>query len=252
MEKDSFVFYKEWKDALSGYPDEVRLEFYEAIMVYGFSGKTSGLKPMAKLAFNLAKAKLDKENERIEETRKKRSEAGKKHKGNQFKNGTNGTSVPTMEQNGTNGTSVPIEKERKEKEEKVFPRPLSQKEKKDKKEKEGVTRDARDAACAAARFEARKEEFYNSLVPYVSKYGREMVRNFFDYWSEPNKSHSKMRFELEKTWDVSRRLSTWASRDNSFNGNGTNRTNHQTAEDRARGAADIIARLAATNKPVGE
>lgn len=39
-----------------------------------------------------------------------------------------------------------------------------------------------------------------------------MIREFFDYWSEPNKSHSKMRFEQERTWDLSRRLQTWEKR----------------------------------------
>lgn len=33
---------------------------------------------------------------------------------------------------------------------------------------------------------------------------------FFEYWTEPNKSGSKMRWELEKTWDLKRRLQRWA------------------------------------------
>lgn len=63
---------------------------------------------------------------------------------------------------------------------------------------------------------SREREFYNVLVPFVKTYGREMIREFFDYWSEPNKSHSKMRFEQERTWDLSRRLQTWGKR--SING----------------------------------
>ena len=59
---------------------------------------------------------------------------------------------------------------------------------------------------------SREREFYNVLVPFVKTYGREMIREFFDYWSEPNKSHSKMRFEQERTWDLSRRLQTWEKR----------------------------------------
>ena len=59
---------------------------------------------------------------------------------------------------------------------------------------------------------SREREFYNMLVPFVKTYGREMIREFFDYWSEPNKSHSKMRFEQELTWDLSRRLQTWEKR----------------------------------------
>ena len=103
-----------------------------------------------------------------------------------------------------------------------------------------------DAAHAAALLEARKEDFYNSLIPFVTQYGKDMVRAFFDYWSEPNKSNSKMRFELERTWDLARRLGTWASRDNQFNhrSNGTNDI-RGNSESRAKDAAEIIARLAA-------
>lgn len=59
----------------------------------------------------------------------------------------------------------------------------------------------------------RKKEFGQSLVPYVETYGSEMIRDFFDYWTEPNKSKTKMHFELERTWDTARRLRTWASRE---------------------------------------
>ena len=38
---------------------------------------------------------------------------------------------------------------------------------------------------------------------------------FIDYWTEANKSGTKMRFELEKTWDLKRRLSRWVN--SSFN-----------------------------------
>lgn len=59
---------------------------------------------------------------------------------------------------------------------------------------------------------SRERIFYNVLIPFVKTYGREMIREFFDYWSEPNKSHSKMRFEQERTWDLARRLQTWEKR----------------------------------------
>lgn len=62
----------------------------------------------------------------------------------------------------------------------------------------------------------RKDSFYNSLVPFVGKYTPEMIRNFFNYWSEMNVSQTKMRFEKEKTWELSRRLATWANREDKF------------------------------------
>ena len=69
----------------------------------------------------------------------------------------------------------------------------------------------KDAAKAATL--SRKDSFYQSLVPFVGKYPKEMIRAFFDYWSELNKSETKMRYELEKTWELPRRLSTWANRE---------------------------------------
>lgn len=70
-------------------------------------------------------------------------------------------------------------------------------------------------------FENRKKQFGISLQPYVQQYGRKLLSDFYNYWTEPNNSHTKFRREMEKTWDVSRRLSTWASRDKNFK-NSTN------------------------------
>ena len=35
-----------------------------------------------------------------------------------------------------------------------------------------------------------------------------MITDFYAYWSEPDAKY-KMRYELEKTWEISRRLNTW-------------------------------------------
>jgi len=52
----------------------------------------------------------------------------------------------------------------------------------------------------------RTQEFKESLYSFVPEYPAEMVKAFFNYWSEPTHSRKKMKFETEKTWDVSRRL----------------------------------------------
>lgn len=68
-----------------------------------------------------------------------------------------------------------------------------------------------------AKCKEREKAFESSLIPFViSKggiYQPQMIRNFFNYWTEKNKSGTKMRFELEKTWETSKRLQTWASRE---------------------------------------
>jgi hypothetical protein len=92
------------------------------------------------------------------------------------------------------------------------------KELKESKKKETV-------AANAATLERRKK-FGQELVPFIEKYSTTMIRAFYDYWSETNKSGVKMRFELQQTWELPRRLATWAKRDLEF----TNRTNKKNNE----------------------
>lgn len=92
----------------------------------------------------------------------------------------------------------------------------------------------------------RMKAFYNSLIPFVQTYGKEMVREFYDYWSETNKSGSKMRWEQEKTWVLEKRLQRWANNDKlKSKNNGTVNNRNSTAETRAQDAASVIASLAA-------
>lgn len=67
----------------------------------------------------------------------------------------------------------------------------------------------------------REDEFYNEVAKFVNDYPKEMLSSFFDYWSEPNKSGTKMRFESEKTFEIKRRLATWYKNESKFNKNGT-------------------------------
>lgn len=62
----------------------------------------------------------------------------------------------------------------------------------------------------------RMDDFYNSLVPFVEQYGKEMIREFYDYWSEPTRSGTQMRCETERTFELTRRLATWARRQNAY------------------------------------
>lgn len=64
--------------------------------------------------------------------------------------------------------------------------------------------------------DSRKLKFASTLEPFLQTYGREMLNSFYAYWTEPNKSNTKFKQELEKTWDLKRRLETWASNDKNF------------------------------------
>lgn len=58
----------------------------------------------------------------------------------------------------------------------------------------------------------RKTAFVNQLKPFVPKYGKEMLNDFYAYWIEHNPNGKKMRFEMEKVFNIERRLITWHKR----------------------------------------
>ena len=65
--------------------------------------------------------------------------------------------------------------------------------------------------------EEREKEFKEAVKKFSSNYQIETLKEFFNYWSEPNQSKNKMKFELQDTFDIGRRLLTWSKRESSFN-----------------------------------
>ena len=65
--------------------------------------------------------------------------------------------------------------------------------------------------------EVRKHAFGEKLIPYMKQYGKALIREFFDYWTEHNENGKKMRFEKEKTFEISRRLARWSKNNCSNN-----------------------------------
>lgn len=61
----------------------------------------------------------------------------------------------------------------------------------------------------------REAEFKNSLQPFLETYGKDMLNDFYLYWTEKKPKGRKMLFEMQKTFDVSRRLARWNK--NNFN-----------------------------------
>ena len=54
----------------------------------------------------------------------------------------------------------------------------------------------------------RKNEFVFEVLSF--DYDKNILNSFVDYWAEPNKSKTKMKFELQETWSTNLRLKTWA------------------------------------------
>jgi len=50
---------------------------------------------------------------------------------------------------------------------------------------------------------------FKFLIWDLKEISIEIKNEFFNYWSEANHSNTKMKFELEKTWDLQKRINRW-------------------------------------------
>tara|TARA_R110002110_G_scaffold134699_1_gene318193 strand:+ start:988 stop:1611 length:624 start_codon:yes stop_codon:yes gene_type:complete len=53
----------------------------------------------------------------------------------------------------------------------------------------------------------RKKDFILNVMSF--DYDKNILNSFVDYWTEPNKSNKKMKYELQQTWNTNLRLKTW-------------------------------------------
>ena len=72
----------------------------------------------------------------------------------------------------------------------------------------------------------RKADFKKSFLPFLEIYESKLLNDFFQYWTEHGEKDKKMRFEKEKSFGISRRLSTWKEKEKKF---GNNVEQHLTA-----------------------
>lgn len=93
------------------------------------------------------------------------------------------------------------------------PTPLQEEEEKE-KEKEYINE---GKPSTKKTLEDRKEQFKKDCYPYMEKYGKDLLTNFFLYWSEHSERGVKMRFEKEKVFNIKLRLQTWAKNDKEWN-----------------------------------
>lgn len=195
MDKNSILLYISDYEPVKDFSLEEKGMLFDAIFEYASTGNTNELPPVVLLAFKFFRMHIDENNKKWNEIKTKRREAGSK--GGEAKakqNVANVANAKSAKQDVANvavnvndnvnvnvSTEVDINKEKIEKEKNLS-------------------------------LLDRTQKFKDELTPFVEQYGKDMIRAFFDYWSEPNKAKTKMRYEMQKTWDVSGRLRTWERR----------------------------------------
>lgn len=73
-------------------------------------------------------------------------------------------------------------------------------------------RGGRDYPCflseAEQSIELRRADFKKQLEPYLAKYGRDVLNEFYRYWTQPDKD-GRLRWSREEFWDLKSRLASW-------------------------------------------
>lgn len=174
--KKGFILYLDSLSVLDELDDKQTAILFRALRDYNL-GKEPELDFAMRMAFLPFKNQFIRDNEEYQKTCERNRNNGSK--GGRPKNPTEPTE--------TQKTHSVLDKPKK-----------ADKDKDTDKEKESI--------------EVRKSKFYDSLSVYVSEYPKQMLRDFFDYWTEHGVKDTKMRFEKEKTFGISQRLKTWYNR----------------------------------------
>jgi hypothetical protein len=201
--KKSFVAYVDWKNSFDMLTDTEAGQLVKHLLAYVNDENPELDDRYLKLAFEPIKLQLKRDLQKYEIVKGRRSEAGKKgglKSGETRKqieaNEANASSVKQNEANEAGNDNVTVNVNDTVNGNVTGTDILLKKETKD--------------------IEERKLKFASTLEQYVAIYSRPMVLDFYKYWTEPNKSNTKFKQELEKTWALERRLETWAKNDKNF------------------------------------
>jgi hypothetical protein len=58
--------------------------------------------------------------------------------------------------------------------------------------------------------------FFEESIFLIQGISNQIKDDFFNYWSEENHSKTKMKYELEKTWNLEKRLKRWVNNSNKW------------------------------------
>jgi hypothetical protein len=191
------------------------------------------------IAFNPIKLQLKRDLKKYESIKEKRSFAGQKSAEMRQQTSTHSTHVDFVKHTSTHSTV--IDKDNVNVNDTV---------------KDNVTVNVNDTVkdnvtvnvndTVIKNIEQRKINFSLSLNPFLEKYipefglngAKDMLNKFYLYWSEANPNGKKMKWEMQKTWDLKGRLRTWADNQVKFNKTNNNGTKQASAGSRK---TDIIA-----------
>ena len=187
--KKSFVAYSDWNGMFKALPDEVAGKLIKHIFSYVNDEDPTSEDYVINALFEPIKCTLKRDLQKWDKQREQRSDAGKKSAEiRSTKSNERSTSVNENERNPTVSVNVSV----------------------------SDSVNVNDNVIKENNIEERKQKFASTLKPFINIYGKEMLMDFYRYWTEPNKSNTKFKYENEKTWSLDRRLETWSNNESKF------------------------------------
>lgn len=174
-DKKGFILYADQKALFDQLPNEKAGELIKFIFSYVNDENPISEDLIINLAFTPIQQQLKRDLVKYEETKQSRSKAGKAGANKRWQNITEDSKgIPAITKIADNVNDTDNVKDK-----------------------------------VINNIEHRKNKFYESLSIFVSEYPREMIRDFYNYWSEHGTNDKKMRFEKQTTFGIKQRLNVW-------------------------------------------
>jgi hypothetical protein len=210
IEKNSFVLYKSFYKPICELSDKQLGRLFRAIYCYQL-GEVFDVESDISMAFNFFRNQFELDEEKYRMKVERDIENGRKGGNPKFKKGhknpyykSDDLTVEKITQDNPPLSDITQDNHNDNENDNVINKETST--------NVEVKKDELSLTKTMGLLEKRSENFKKTLEPFEPIYG-DMIQDFYDYWTEPNKSHTKMRFELEQTWDTKRRLNTWDRRE---------------------------------------
>jgi hypothetical protein len=191
--RDSMVIYRSFFDAIKDLDKNTQAEVWNAVFEYGMNFKETDLQGVSKAIFTLIKPNIDANIRKYENGNKPKvkQEISKPEANTKLE-------VSKPEANTKAMYNVDVDKECI----KVDAVCIIENENKNVNKKVDI--------------ESRKLAFAETIKNYIPEFDRVLLLDFYHYWSEENQTGTKMRYELEKTWNLAGRIRNWKKNESKF------------------------------------
>ena len=193
MKKDSMIIYRSFYEAIKELPEDARLELYEAIFELGLNYNELKLDGLSKSFFTLIKPQIEANN--------RKAEAGIKSGKLGAEHGKKG-GRPRNEKPSKNPQDNHLKTHNE-----THKKPSNVNVNVNDNENNNVN-DNLNVNDNYKKWDI--QDFKKSITENKKSYQDLMLTKFFNYWSEKD-AKGKMKFQLQKTWETSKRLATWST-----------------------------------------